>query len=51
MVLVTEWNQFRMLDLERVRKLLRRAVVVDLRNVYKPEQLRRAGFEYVSVGR
>jgi UDPglucose 6-dehydrogenase len=51
MVLVTEWNQFRMLDLERVRGLLRQPVVVDLRNVYKPEPMRRAGFRYVSVGR
>jgi UDPglucose 6-dehydrogenase len=50
-VLVTEWNQFRMLDLERMRQLLRRPVVIDLRNVYKPEQMQRAGFEYVSVGR
>jgi UDPglucose 6-dehydrogenase len=51
MVLVTEWNQFRMLELDRVHKLLRRPVVVDLRNVYKPEQMTRSGFEYVSVGR
>ncbi len=51
MVLVTEWNQFRMLDLERVRKLLRDPVVVDLRNVYKPEPMRQAGFRYHSVGR
>jgi len=51
MVLVTEWNQFRMLDLERVRRLLREPVVVDLRNVYKPDPMRAAGFRYVSVGR
>ena len=51
LVLVTEWNQFRMLDLERVRKLLRHPVVVDLRNVYTPEPMREAGFQYVSVGR
>jgi UDPglucose 6-dehydrogenase len=50
-VLVTEWNQFRMLDLERVGRLLRQPVVVDLRNVYKPEPMRAAGFRYVSVGR
>lgn len=50
-VLVTEWNQFRMLDLERMRQLLRHPVVVDLRNVYKPEQMEQAGFEYLSVGR
>ena len=51
LVLATEWNQFRMLDLERIRRLLRTPVVVDLRNVYEPHELRQAGFEYVSVGR
>jgi len=51
MVLVTEWNQFRMLDLERVKRLLREPVLVDLRNVYKPEPMRELGFRYVSVGR
>jgi UDPglucose 6-dehydrogenase len=50
-VIVTEWNQFRMLDLERVRVALRRPVMVDLRNVYDPELLVKAGFEYSSVGR
>jgi len=50
-VIVTEWNQFRLLDLERMRLALRRPVMVDLRNVYEPETLRRAGFEYCSVGR
>ncbi len=51
MVLVTEWNQFRMLDLERLRRMLRSPVVVDLRNVYEPEPMRAAGFRYVCVGR
>jgi UDPglucose 6-dehydrogenase len=51
MVLVTEWNQFRMLDLERVKRLLREPVVVDLRNVYKPEPMQQLGLRYVSVGR
>jgi len=50
-VIVTEWNQFRMLDLARVRRALREPVMVDLRNVYEPEALRKAGFEYTSVGR
>jgi UDPglucose 6-dehydrogenase len=40
-----------MLDLERVRRLMRRPLLVDLRNVYMPAEMRRAGFEYVSVGR
>jgi UDPglucose 6-dehydrogenase len=51
LVIVTEWNQFRMLDLERVKERLRRPVIVDLRNVYQPEPLRSAGFRYVGVGR
>ncbi len=51
MVIVTEWNQFRMLDLDRIRSGLRQPLVVDLRNVYKPDQMQRAGFQYVSVGR
>ena len=51
MVLVTEWNQFRMLDLERLRSVLRQPVVVDLRNVYEPGTMRAAGFRYTCVGR
>jgi len=50
-VIVTEWNQFRMLDLERMRAALHRPVMVDLRNIYQPEAMARAGFRYVSVGR
>ena len=51
LVIVTEWNQFRMLDLERVRGLLRQPVLIDLRNVYDPAALRAAGFHYECVGR
>ncbi len=51
LVLMTEWNQFRMLDLARVQTLLREPVVVDLRNVYDPVSMRKAGFRYDSVGR
>jgi len=51
LVLVTEWNEFRALDLERVKKHLRSPVVVDLRNVYKPEEMAASGFTYVSIGR
>ncbi|MEB2346708.1 MAG: nucleotide sugar dehydrogenase, partial [Deltaproteobacteria bacterium] len=50
-VLVTEWNQFRMLDLARLKGLLREPVLVDLRNIYAPETVRRAGFRYEGVGR
>ncbi|MBI1779665.1 MAG: UDP-glucose/GDP-mannose dehydrogenase family protein [Proteobacteria bacterium] len=51
LVLVTEWNEFRQLDLARVKQLMRRPVMVDLRNVYNPEEMAAAGFEYSSVGR
>jgi len=51
LVIMTEWNQFRMLDLKRVKELLRRPVIADLRNVYQPAPMRAAGFTYASVGR
>jgi UDPglucose 6-dehydrogenase len=51
LVILTEWNQFRMLDLDRLKGLLRQPVLVDLRNVYEPATVRAAGFSYVCVGR
>jgi UDPglucose 6-dehydrogenase len=51
MVILTEWDQFRALDLDRVKAALRRPVVVDLRNVYTPADMTERGFTYVSVGR
>jgi len=51
LVIVTEWEQFRALDLRRIKAAMRAPVLVDLRNVYAPEEARRLGFEYVSVGR
>jgi UDPglucose 6-dehydrogenase len=51
LVILTEWNQFRMLDLNRVKELLRRPAVADLRNVYDPDPMRAAGFTYAGVGR
>jgi len=50
-VLVTEWNEFRSLDLERVKGLMKRPVMVDLRNVYDPSAMTGAGFIYKSIGR
>jgi UDPglucose 6-dehydrogenase len=50
-VIVTEWDAFRALDLKRVKDLLKAPVMVDLRNIYKPDDMRAEGFEYVSVGR
>lgn len=51
LVFMTEWNQFRKLDLERMKRGLRQANVVDLRNIYDPAQMKSMGFEYDSVGR
>jgi UDPglucose 6-dehydrogenase len=51
LVLATEWNQFRGLDLDRLMRQLRRPVMVDLRNIYEPETIRSKGFEYTGVGR
>ncbi|HVC56765.1 MAG TPA: UDP-glucose/GDP-mannose dehydrogenase family protein [Stellaceae bacterium] len=51
LVLITEWNAFRALDLARVKSLLRRPVVIDLRNIYKPDEMAAAGLTYVSIGR
>jgi UDPglucose 6-dehydrogenase len=51
LVIVTEWNQFRSLDITRIRDALAGSVVVDLRNVYSPERMAEAGFDYSSVGR
>src|SRR5436190_17665911 len=49
--LVTEWNEFKFLNLERLRGVLRRPVVFDGRNLWEPERMRRLGFEYYSIGR
>ncbi|GLI91611.1 UDP-glucose dehydrogenase family protein [Methylocystis echinoides] len=49
--IVTEWDAFRALDLDRVKSLLKQPIVVDLRNVYRPADLRKRGFTYISVGR
>jgi UDPglucose 6-dehydrogenase len=49
--ILTEWEQFRALDLDRIKSLLRAPVIVDLRNIYKPDDMRRRGFTYYSVGR
>jgi UDPglucose 6-dehydrogenase len=51
LVLATEWNQFRRLDLQRIKGQLKSAVFIDLRNVYDPDQMKQLGFNYCSVGR
>jgi UDPglucose 6-dehydrogenase len=50
-VLFTEWNQYRALDLERIKTLLKKPIFVDLRNVYDPKKMRDKGFKYFGVGR
>ena len=49
--ILTEWNEFRGLDLSRIKSLLRAPIVVDLRNIYNPEEMEDAGFAYFCVGR
>lgn len=51
LVIITEWNQFRALDLTRLRQNMRGNIMVDLRNIYAPEDARAAGFDYSSIGR
>ena len=51
LAIVTEWNEFREPDFERMRTLLRSPVVFDGRNIYSPEQMRALGFDYFSIGR
>jgi len=51
LILLTEWNEFRGLDLDRVRDLLTSPLVIDLRNIYQPKEMVAAGFSYLSIGR
>ena len=51
LVIVTEWDQFRALDLGRLRSLMKQPAVVDLRNIYTPREMQEAGFRYTSIGR
>jgi len=51
LVIATEWEQFRALDLKRLRRIMARPTIVDLRNIYRAEEMKRAKFRYVAVGR
>ena len=51
LVLVTEWNEFRELNLEKIKKLMKAPNLVDARNVYDPKRVKELGFAYLSVGR
>ena len=50
-VILTEWNEFRALDLKTAKRLLKRPFMVDLRNIYRPDEMEKAGYTYFSVGR
>ncbi|MEO1137715.1 MAG: UDP binding domain-containing protein, partial [Pseudomonadota bacterium] len=50
-VIITEWDEFRALDLDRLKSLMKAPVMVDLRNIYRPEEMAEAGIKYHSIGR
>jgi len=51
LLVLTEWQEYRVLDLPRMKSLMRRPIIVDARNLYEPARLREAGFRYASIGR
>ena len=51
LAILTEWNEFKQLDLERIREIMARPIIVDGRNLYEPDQMTAIGFTYISVGR
>jgi UDPglucose 6-dehydrogenase len=51
LVIVTEWEQFRALDLDRIKSVMKQPVLIDLRNVYRPDEMAQLGFVYDSIGR
>jgi UDPglucose 6-dehydrogenase len=51
LMVVTEWDEFRNIDMGRVKSLLKNPIIVDGRNIYTPEQMRALGFTYLGVGR
>jgi UDPglucose 6-dehydrogenase len=50
-VIATEWEQFRALDLARLKGVMTQPIIVDLRNIYRAEEMRRAAFRYIPIGR
>lgn len=51
LLILTEWNEFKQLDFRRIKKLMKRPLVIDGRNIYSPEKMNELGFQYVSMGR
>ena len=50
-VIVTDWNEFKEMDLKRVKKMMRRHIIIDGRNIYEPAAVKRLGFKYMGMGR
>lgn len=51
LLILTEWNEFRQLDFKKIKSLMRNSLIIDGRNIYNPEELKREGFSYISIGR
>jgi UDPglucose 6-dehydrogenase len=51
LIIVTEWNEFKKLDLEKIKKLMKNPVILDGRNIYNPQEVKKIGFIYQGVGR
>ncbi|MDD5492648.1 MAG: UDP binding domain-containing protein, partial [bacterium] len=51
LLIITEWNEFRNLDLARIHKVMKKPVIVDGRNIYNPGEMKKLGFNYIGVGR
>ena len=51
LIILTEWNEFRALDISKVKNLLYRPIIIDFRNIYNPDELFKQGIEYYSLGR
>ena len=50
-IIATEWNEFRALNLKKIRKIIKKPIMFDLRNIYDPDEMKEAGWEYISLGR
>ena len=51
LVIITEWSEFKELDLRKIKSLMRNPLIIDGRNMYSPEKLKKEGFMYISIGR
>ena len=51
LIILTEWSEFRELDMEKIKKLMKRSLIIDGRNIYSPENMKKFGFHYISIGR